>query len=212
MFDKKLQWNHPDDIESLERIVRSGGVFIAQSDTVLGLFSSLTQQGFELLNVLKKRYEKPYIILISSPKYLKNFSDCQFDERLYRLINSCWPGPVTLIFKARHDLSPWMKSSEGTIALRVPQHKGLLALLARIPGLFSTSANYTGEPIPQSLEQVDQSILKQVACIVTDEDNGSSKRHPSTILDCTGSTIKVVREGAYPSTILESIYGDKFER
>lgn len=100
-----------------------------------------------------------------------------------------------------------MKGSDGTIGLRVPDYIGLQQLLAGCEGLFSTSANKAGEPIPLSFDEIDPDITKQVAAIVGDySDNGSQTAVPSTILDCSGDTIRVVREGAYPiETIFKKI-------
>jgi len=95
-----------------------------------------------------------------------------------------------------------MKSPEGTIAIRVPDHAGLQNLLAHFPGLFSTSANCAGDPVPTSVAVIDPEILTRVAYVITDEPESAQvepgqKKAPSTIIDCTGPEVKIVREGAF---------------
>jgi tRNA A37 threonylcarbamoyladenosine synthetase subunit TsaC/SUA5/YrdC len=96
----------------------------------------------------------------------------------------------------------------------VPSHAGLLVLLQDIPALFSTSANKAGSPVPGCLADVDPEIVRQVSAIILDHDAhaGCTSVVPSTIIDCTGPRLKVVREGAYAIDTLEAIAGQKFLR
>ena len=91
-----------------------------------------------------------------------------------------------------------MKSKQGRIALRVPDHAGLQKLLTHFTGLFSTSANISGNPIPRTINEVDERIVKQVSCAVIDKKEKPVALLSSTIIDCSGEPIVVVRKGAYP--------------
>ena len=125
-------------------------------------------------------------------------------------MNSCWPGPLTLILKAKPDLPDFMKSPEGTVGLRMPNHKGLLELLARFEGLFSTSANRAGEPVPQSIDEIDPEIMDAISYLIVDREQTPSMV-PSTILDCSRDEIRIVRKGAYPIEKLEKIIEAKLK-
>ncbi len=209
MLTKYISWASSVDRASLSRSLGAGSISIGSSDTVIGFLAPLTLEGYKNLDAIKKRADKPYLILIGDQSKLSSFTHQPINQGLERLMASCWPGPVTLIFKAKPGLPDYIKSNEGTVAVRIPDHSGLLALLLEFPGLFSTSANLHGKPVPESISQVDPHILESVAYVVIDEvAQGLSK--PSTILDCTGDQIKVVREGAYPIDQLEAAYGAKF--
>lgn len=208
---RKLYWN---DLNSRELIVQkllSEKIVVGSSDTVLGLLAPVTQAGCSLLNEIKIRKDKPYIILIESTSKASYFVPPQPLERVSKLTASYWPGPLTLIFKAKEELPAWMKSSDGTIALRVPQHEGLLAILAYFPGLFSTSANLGGQSVPKHLEDIDPHIMQRVSALIVDE-AAQETVIPSTILDCTGPTIKLIRQGAYPLESLEKTAGFAFDK
>lgn len=90
-------------------------------------------------------------------------------------------------------------------------------MLRNFDGLFSTSANLSGKPVPATLDAIPESIIEQVAHIVLDRDidySAKQKTVPSTILDCSdmkNSGIRVVREGAYAIKILEGYYGAQFK-
>ncbi len=180
--------------------MRSGEVVVGSSDTVIGFLAPLTQEGFTALNTIKKRQEKPYLILVGSQSAVETLIEQPLSEQIKGIMARCWPGPLTLIFKAKASLPDYIKGPDGTIALRVPAHTGLQQLLAHCNGLFSTSANKAGEPVPVSFDQLDSDIKKQVKALVDDHpDETSQEVLPSTILDCSdGTTIRVVREGAYP--------------
>jgi len=195
---KIVYWSDKNTVTYLVKMLQSEKVVIGDSDTVLGLFSLVSQAGFIQLNEIKKRADKPYLILIASKKQLNHFIDAKnLLLSVKKLINHCWPGPVTLIFKAKKSVPNFMKSKKGTVALRVPDHVGLQQLLSHFTGLFSTSANMSGEPIPQTIDEVNKQIIKQVACVVLNKKEKSIKQIPSTIIDCSGKKIIVVREGAY---------------
>ena len=205
---RKLYWN---DLQSLVLIVQelqSEKVVVGSSDTVLGFLAPLTERGVSLLNEIKVRKDKPYITLIESALKMYDFVPPQEVAKVEKLIQACWPGPLTLICKARPELPAWMKAADGAISLRVPQHPGLLALLAYFPGLFSTSANITGEPVPARIEELDPRIQAKIGLAVLDDHQEPAKsKLPSTILDCSGPGIKLIRQGAYDVITLEKALG-----
>lgn len=213
-MNKKVKfWQDQNTIQLLAESLKKNQVSVGTSDTVLGFLSNLSQSGFERLNEIKKRSQKPYIILINSIEKLPLFTDQIIDEQFKKLISKCWPGPVTIIFKSKQNVSDYLKTFNNTIAIRISNHEGLLQLLTNFDGLFSTSANIAGHEIPQSLNELDPDIIKQIQYIVL-EKNSINHRYPiipSTILDGTGSKIKVIREGAYPIKELEAIYGQPFD-
>ena len=214
MDNKYVYWQDPETIKKLIKSLEKGKVSVAASDTVLGLLADTSQAGFDELNKVKKRFTKPYIILINSPRKLLHFIDVDFDDQLKRLINKCWPGPVTIIFKSKRTIPVYLKSFGDTIAIRIPKCDDLLNLLQSFEGLFSTSANISGDPVPEDVNELDLNIIDSVDYIVLDKSSKDNKYSvvPSTILDCTGPKIKLVREGVYPVKELEEIYGESFIR
>jgi L-threonylcarbamoyladenylate synthase len=210
MSQHYLTWAEPASRAILQKILEQGKLAITSSDTVLGFLASLTEEGFRKLDNLKQRANKPYLVLMGDISTLNYFIDQPLSSGLERMLVSCWPGPVTIIFKARVSLPTYMKGPDGTIALRVPKHEGLLELLKHFPGLFSTSANLHGKPIPETIDDIDPKILEAVECVVIDDIVTNTVKVPSTILDCTGEQIRVVREGAYPLRHLEALYGASF--
>ncbi len=207
MNNKRLRWNCDQDLDTLAEYLRGGNVAIGSSDTVFGLFSIICQEGLNRLNVIKKRVDKPYIALFQSESFIFEFIDKNFlPENIRNIMRQCWPGPVTLILKTNKHIPVYMKGSNDTIAVRVPDHSGLQKLMQRVGPLFSTSANQSGEPIPLGFEQVNPEILQQVEYCINGEDAQQSLQ-ASTILDCSGNKVKLIRKGSYSIEKLEKITG-----
>jgi len=206
-------WSDKQNISRVADALRNDKIVLGASDTILGLLAPVSQKGFDALNKIKGRTDKPYIVLIGSPKKMGLFVQEPLSDDVKKLIDYCWPGPLTLIVKAKKDISHFLRSLDGTIALRMPAHKPLLALLKEFSGLFSTSANKADKPVPQMIEDIDQDIVDQtVFCIFDSEKKKESSIFPSTILDCTEPTIRVIREGAYSIDELEKVTGQTFEK
>jgi len=194
-------WNK-DNIESIEKMINKEEIIIASSDTVYGFLTVTTEAGFNRLNDIKKRSNNPYLILASSAKKALQLSNIdESDSRFINSLSQMWPGPVTVIFKAKQELPSYMKSEKDTVAVRVPKHPGLQMLLEKVPYLFSTSANLTGKPIPIKEKDISSELLKQCAALVIDEVEKKSVL-PSTIIDCTQFPCKIVRRGAISESFL----------
>src|SRR5260221_9427494 len=197
---KTLFWDNQATIDYLQKELHKGGVVLAEGDTVLGLLADVSEKGRTQLDSIKSRSKKPYLILVATTQKALDFIEIDAKKlfQTEKLMDKCWPGPVTLIFKAKTDIAPYAQSADGTVALRVPDHAGLQQLLPHFDGLFSTSANNSGQPVPATVEAVDSSILDAVACVVmNDNQKKTATTLPSTIIDCTGDGLVVVRQGAF---------------
>jgi L-threonylcarbamoyladenylate synthase len=209
MKSLQLFWQDESTIARLSKALKDGDVVAGTSDTVLGLLADTTQEGFLALNAIKGRHDKPYLVLIASVDKVNHFAQFPLSPDVQKLMAACWPGPLTLVLPAKKELAPWLAPS-GTIALRVPQHAGLLELLPHFEGLYSTSANLAGKPVPKTLNELDALIRENVAYVVDDKE-GKNTVVPSTIIDCTRPQLKIIREGTYSIADLKKIIKHKIE-
>ncbi len=241
MIKPVIYWQDPDTENKIIKALQDNKVLITTTDTIPGFLANTTEQSFESLNKIKGgRQNKPYIILISDVSKLDYFVDTQqFNTKLIqqqtqqpnpqiqKLVTKLWPGPLTIIFKAKKELPNFLKSEQGTMAIRCPNYTPLLAVLKHFNGLYSTSANTSFEVAPITIDSVDQQVASQVAYLVDDKEQKSTESHPSlspygliamdgkpsTILDASHldasqtDQVRVVREGAYSIQDLEKILG-----
>lgn len=207
MQSKPLSWSEDKDIAFIATLLRDGKVVVGSSDTVIGLLALATRQGFERLNSIKQRTEKPYIVLVASINQAQQLMQVPDTMQLEKVLQTFWPGPLTIIVPAHPQLPSYLKAPNNTIALRVPDHSGLQRLLHSVEALFSTSANLSGDPIPTLLADLNPQLQAQCGAMIAD--HGASTMLPSTILDCTGSQPRLVREGALARSLLEQGTGIK---
>jgi L-threonylcarbamoyladenylate synthase len=207
-----LNWADLHDQKKIVMLLKNNDLLVGTSDTVWGLYAQTTEQAFLKLNAIKKRENnKPYLILVADTAHLALFVSHDDIDRVSSLMRSCWPGPLTLIMRAKQNLPSYMMGPRNSIAVRVPAHPFLRAVLMQVPGLFSTSANLAGDPVPAQTQDINPLILDQVAALVSDSPQSPSLSEPSTILDCTYDPIRVVRRGAFSVEKLEKICGVSFD-
>lgn len=160
--------------------LRGGAVALIPTDTVVGLAAA--ESGLERLARIKGRDpEKPVAALCGSVK--EAFSLAAGVPLLARrLAELAWPGPLTLVLDA---------DGGGTIGVRVPDHAVVREVLAGYGGpLYATSANLAGEPAPGSLDEVDESIVRQADFAVEGEAGGGEA---SAVVDLSGGGARLLR-------------------
>lgn len=172
MINPIIYWQTTDTKDKIIEALKSNNVLITTTDTIPGLLANVTNQGFQALNKIKHdRQHKPYIILISDINKLDYFVEPeQLTPQIKNLVEQCWPGPLTIIFKAKKELPNFLKSEHGTIAIRCPNYPPLLEILKHFEGLYSTSANRSAGAVPTTIDAVDPQLSSEVAYLVDDSD------------------------------------------
>ena len=113
-----------------------------------------------------------------------------------KLAQRFWPGPLTIILTA---------PGRGTVAFRVPDHQVARQLLAASGGgLPVTSANRSGSAECRTAQEVLAQLDGRISLVL---DGGQTPGGiASTIVDCTGEELVVLREGAIPrDALLEAV-------
>lgn len=209
---KRLLWDN-QTVSILHKSLEAGRVSLTTTDTVLGLLAACTKEGFEALNQIKGRQEKPYLVLVSDADMAQSLVAESHEERLKGLVKACWPGKVTGIFPAAQTVPEYMQSLQGAIGIRIPAHKELLALLRYTGPLFSTSANRAGENVPLDAADINPLLLEHIDYLVLEKGcQEHSTNVASTILDCTQDEIVVIRQGAVPANEIEQKSGLRIKR
>ena len=210
MKSNTLSWSDSNTLQRVVACLQNNKVVLAPSDTVWGLCGVPTQEVFESLNKLKVRNDKPYLILARSLEDIEEYACLPKDQAFLRMIDALWPGPLTIIFKAKETAPDFMVSPNGTIAFRIPKHEGLQKILSQVPVLFSTSANISGSPVPVTYAQVAFSLKKGVdLAVVPEGDDVGQTTVPSTIIDVSQGVVTIIREGAIPAEMIQQFIENK---
>lgn len=198
--------DHKEKVKAAE-IIKSGGIIAFRTDTFYGLGvdpfnASAVRKIFEL----KGREEgKPIPLLISDYHLVKQFL-AETNENFAALSQRFWPGPLTLIGKARENLPQELTAGTGTLGLRLPSDDRVRVLVRACGGaLTATSANPSGRPPARNAQEVAEYFDKKVDLIV--DDGEVSATEPSTVVDVTTSEPRIVRQGALQQAELTKFFG-----
>lgn len=197
---------------------------VLPTDTVYGIaadaFSPTAVQA--LLAAKGRGPQSPPPVLIANTNTLAALAET-VPEVAKKLAATFWPGALTMIFNAQGSLTWDLGETNGTVALRMPDHKIALALLEETGPLAVSSANLTGEPAATTCQQAADYLEQKVAVYL---DGGNSpKGEASTIIDLTQivdsydsagnvtttGKIKIVRRGALSAEKIRSVAGDLLE-
>lgn len=176
-------------------ILKNGGIVVYPTETFYGLGVKFDMEdSLKKLYDIKQRPEEKAMPLIIGNKGLLMVVAASINDTALSLIDRFWPGPLTLIFLAKENLSEYITAGTHMIAVRIPGESFALHLAktANFP-ITATSANPSGFPPAQDAETAKKYFGDKVDLII---DGGhTSGGLPSTIVDVTGDEIKMLREG-----------------
>ena len=181
-------------MDKIEEILSGGGAVVLPTETVYGLFcKALDKQAVKHVYNLKGRpLNKALNLNVSSLEDIYQFSKYQpqYLEKLYRTF---LPGPLTIILQANEQVPTWVNSGMKTVGVRVPSHPKTLDLIRKFGPLIGPSANLSGKSSGVNFQQIMIEFNHKVLGI---EDDAFLTGQDSTILDLSGETAHILRQGA----------------
>lgn len=184
-----------DVIERAAEVVRKGGVILYPSDTIYGLGCDPFCESAvrRILQIKKRPGEKGLLVLVSSLEWLERLAR-GVDSDVLDICKRFWPGPLTIVLKARPELSRELTGGAGKIGIRWPANPFLQEWMERIPGpVVSTSANLSGGEVVTSVRELKELFGSDVDLFVqSTEPLGGT---PSTVVDFTCTPPEILRQG-----------------
>ncbi|MGB8952987.1 MAG: L-threonylcarbamoyladenylate synthase [Candidatus Aminicenantales bacterium] len=189
----------PVQIKRIAAVLRKGGVIAYPTDTFYGLgVDCFSQEAVQKIFRLKRRdYSKPLLVMVSGLRMVEGIVVSPPDV-FWRLSRKFWPGPLTFVLKAKPLFPQGILSADQSIAVRLPNPVWLRELVGRVGSpVTATSANISGEKEISSSGKVFEIFSGKVDLIV---DGGETPGGlPSTIVDMTSRSPRILREGAIPA-------------
>ncbi len=193
-------------IKKTQKVLKGGGIIAFPTDTFYGLGTDPYNK-----NAVNKIYEiknrdrnKPLLLLIDSVVKLDKLVE-EPSEASTKLIDTFWPGPLTMLFKPKSSIPEYI--TDDLIGIRLPGNSITRKLLSALNHpLTAPSANFSGEDPTTSAEHVKDRLGNKVDLIL---DAGICKGgDPSTLVDTTQTPVRLIRAGAISFTsIQESLNG-----
>jgi L-threonylcarbamoyladenylate synthase len=128
-----------------------------------------------------------------------------------KLMNRFWPGPLTLVLRARREIPARLLNANGGIGVRIssrPIATRLVQTLGR--PLTATSANPSGRKPARTIEEAKRYFAGRISSFV----NGGilTSKEGSTVAEVTEDSIRIIREGEIRASELESILSNEKPR
>jgi L-threonylcarbamoyladenylate synthase len=170
------------------------------TDTVYGICVALgTTGGVERLFIVKRRPpDKGIMLLLDRTDQAGEIGT--MTPAAAALADACWPGGLTVVVPLRPGVSlpEALTGGSSTIGLRVPDHDAPRTLARALGPLPTTSANVSGLPEAPDAATIQDQLGDAIDLIL---DGGPSRGGAaSTVVDCTGPSVRVLREGAVSSS------------
>jgi L-threonylcarbamoyladenylate synthase len=190
------------------RHLRSGGLLAYPTETVYGLGSRAVEADVRALATLKGRAkDKPFLLLVAS-REMAEAQGLAFNDSARALARAFWPGPLTLVLPGGSGRLPdLLRGPEGGIAVRWTSHTRMALLIGALgEPLTSTSANVPGSSPAPGADAILRDFAAAVAAgqLLVLDGGVLGNRPPSTVVDCTAPTPRVVRSGAISVTELRA--------
>jgi tRNA threonylcarbamoyl adenosine modification protein (Sua5/YciO/YrdC/YwlC family) len=184
-------------IERVIAVLKQGGIIIYPTDTIYGI-------GCDLMN--RKAIERLCLILGIKPQKLNLSFICsdisqisdyvrRMDTPVFKILKKNLPGPYTFIFESSSKVPKILDSNKKTVGIRIPAHAIPLQIVEQLGNPFITASikdddtikEYTTDP-----EEIYEDFKQLVDLVI---DGGAGGNIPSTVVDCTGPELQIIREG-----------------
>jgi L-threonylcarbamoyladenylate synthase len=200
----KIDPEKPDAEKLAEaiRVLRGGGVVAFPTETFYGLGADARNETAveQIFRIKGRNFRNPISVIVADESEVIPLVE-EIPAAAQFLMNTFWPGPLTLVFRASSSVLPRLTADTGKIGIRVSSHP-LAGLLAGGLGgpLTATSANLSGEPECSSAAAVIRSLGELPGAVV---DGGETPGGTgSTIVDVTIFPPRILRKGAISGDLI----------
>lgn len=204
--------NNENSVKSYAQAVdllNNGEVVAFPTETVYGLGAVATND-----KAVKKIFEakgrpsdNPLIVHIGTIEEVSEFIE-EIPENALKLMDAFWPGPLTLIMRAKKGLlAPSVTAGLDTVGMRMPNHEVALQLLRKLrKPVAAPSANRSGKPSPTKAIHVEEDLQGRIPLILDGGATGIGIE--STVLDVTVNPPVILRPGGVTKEMLEEVVGE----
>ena len=206
LFDCRDPADRSGAITAAASAVKSGGLVVMPTDTVYGIGAdAFDNQAVAALLAAKGRgRDMPVGVLVGSWHTIEGLV-YYVPDNARELIRAFWPGALSLVVEQAPSLQWDLGDARGTVMLRMPLQPVALELLRQTGPMAVSSANVSGRP-PATTAAEAQHQLGDLVDVYLDG-GASAQQAASTILDLTGPSPRILREGPVSAQALAAVLG-----
>lgn len=190
------------------KLIKDGELVAVPTETVYGLAGNgLDATAVEKIYETKGRPEvKPLSLMVAGKTAMSKYCEA-VPKQAKRLAEKFWPGPLTIVLKAKDIVPDIVRAGGETVALRCPDHPMTLELIKKsaLP-LAAPSANPSGAESPRTAQEVMEYFDGKIAAVIDGGRCGIGTE--STIIDMSSAPYKILRSGALSESSIRSALAD----
>ncbi len=179
-------------IDQVVKKMQSGAIICYPTDTGYGIGCDMFNQKAikKVIQIKKRPKHKPFTFMCSN---LKNISEyAHVSNSAYRLLKKNLPGSYTFVLPGTKLVPKIMSTKQKTVGIRVPDYPICHQLLDSLGNpIINTSIPYEESP-PIEAYEIEKLIGNRVDIII---DGGPAYPDPSSVIDLTGDSPQILREG-----------------
>lgn len=184
-----------------------GGELVAfPTDTVYGLGAAVSNEGaVRKMFAAKGRAPSKAVPLLVADNAMATWV-AEITPAAHLLIGAFWPGPLTIVMPKLERFHSLALGKEKTVAVRVPDQALVRNIIWGLgEPITGTSANRAGARSPISAAEVAMGLGEMISFVI---DGGLVRsRAESTVVDVTGQSAIILREGAVTKEELQRVLG-----
>ena len=185
-----------ENIADAAQIISAGGLVAVPTETVYGLAGNgLNEEAVSDIYEVKGRPTvKPLSLMVPDESAMELYCE-DVPPQAHALAKRFWPGPLTIVLKAKPEIPSIVLAGGETVGLRCPDHPLTISLLKScgLP-LAAPSANPSGEPSPKTAEQVITYFDGKIDAVIDGGPCGIGRE--STLIDMSRTPYRILREAA----------------
>lgn len=197
--------------DDLVGIMRGGGLVAVPTETVYGLAGNgLDKKAVAEIYEVKGRPEvKPLSLMVHDAASMERYCE-NVPPQAYTLAKKFWPGPLTIVMKAKPCVPEIVRAGGETVGLRCPDHPLTLELLEKSGVPFAApSANPSGEPSPKNADSVLKYFDGKIDAVLDGGECGIGCE--STLIDLSRTPYRILRQGALPADEIADAFVDSMK-
>lgn len=177
--------------------LKSGGTVIFPTDTIYAMGCDIYKtKAIDRVAQIKgtKREKANFSFLCHDLSQLSDFTK-PINNEVFKLMKSTLPGPFTFILNANNNVPKLFQSKKKTLGIRVPDNNIVSEIIRELGNPITTTSIHDEDDIIEystDPELIHEKFENLVDIVI---DGGYGDNEPSTIIDCTGDDIEVIREG-----------------
>jgi tRNA threonylcarbamoyl adenosine modification protein (Sua5/YciO/YrdC/YwlC family) len=194
----------PEGREAAQKALAAGLAVALPTDTVyvLAVDPFVPRASDRLFELVGRSREQDLPVLVASVWQALKLATA-VPEASRRLMDGCWPGPLTLVLPRDPEVAADLGDDDLTIGVRMSGHPFPLLLCKEVGPLAVATLGAQGDADVRTAEEVAEEFGDEVPVVL---DGGPCTGLPSTVVDGTGEDPLLIREGRLSwAAILEAI-------